>query len=412
MNYNIAFAKDVSKLCNTCIMYIILFITVLIYYQKSIPTPYWLLGIPLILVCYQFIQNYCFQPVIYILLHGIFWIPALLIPFSYVEYRYLFLGMLIFEGMNAIRVWKTDNNKTYDDIPLISFIVISLIYIVATHYHLDNFAQLIYYLGLGILLLHFIRSFITGITRLLTKSKEATSMPANQIISTSSFIFVFFLAIIVIAAIWLQHSNIDQLFTAIGEVIIRCLRFVLRLITYIATILKALFAKERQLEETEVAEEEMETALEELQEPSLLAKILDGIIIIAVVFVAIYIVYRLIMFFIKLFSKRYTQEADVVVQLSKPKETIQKTKTKRSILKSAQEFFKNDNATKVRRGYRLKIKGYKPAIFKTHDTPTEIAQRVELTYNEDIAELTHVYEKARYSDEEITFDDVQKGGLL
>lgn len=412
MNYNIAFARDVSKLCNACIIYIILFISVLIYYQKSIPTPYWLLGIPLVLVCYQLIQNYCFHPVIYILLHGIFWIPALLIPFSYVEYRYLFVGMLLFEGLNAIRVWRTDNNKTYENIPLVSLIIISLIYILATHYHLDTFAQLIYYLGLGTLLLHFIRSFITGLTRLLSKSKQATSMPATQIMSTSSFIFIFFLAIFVILAIWLQHSNVDQLFTAIGEILIRGIRFILRLITYIVTIVKALFAKERQLAETEAAEEEMETALEELQEPSLLAKILDGIIIILVVFIAIYIVYRLIMLLTKLFSKRYTQEANTVVQLSKPKETIQKTKAKRSLLQSAKEFFKNDNVAKVRRGYRLKIKGYKPVVFKTHDTPTEIAQRIELTYNEDITELTQVYEKARYSNEEITFDDVQKGGLL
>ena len=33
-------------------------------------------------------------------------------------------------------------------------------------------------------------------------------------------------------------------------------------------------------------------------------------------------------------------------------------------------------------------------------------------YDEDISELTEVYEKARYSNEDITYEDVQKGGIL
>lgn len=413
MKYNISFAKDISKLCNTCIAYIILFVTVLSSCQKSIPAPQWLLGIPLILICYQLIRNYCYHPVLYIFLHGIFWIPALLIPFPYIEYRYLFLVMLLFECCRAVYIWRTNTvSQTYKQAPWFLFTCVFLIYTHATSGNSDNFALLIYYLGLCVLLLHFIRFFITGLSGLIKKTEHATSLPMKKIMLTSLLIFLFFLIILTTLTVAIPYSNIDQTFSAIGEAFIRVIQLVIQFITYIVTILKALFSKDRRLEETAAAKEDVESAWRELQEPSLLSKIIEGILVIIVLSVFIYFVYHVIVWLLQTFTKRYTQDADTIVQLSKPRETIQETKEKTSVLKKVQDFFKNDNASKIRRGYRLRIKGYKPAIHQKQDTPTEIAQKIELIYNEDITELTQVYEKARYSNETITFEDVQKGGLL
>jgi len=412
MKYNISLLRDIGRLCTVCLGYIILFTTVLAIYQDTIPEPYWLIGIPVILIYNYLVQNYCFHPVLYILLHGLLWIPACMIPFSFVEYRYLFFALLFFENMHAIHIWKTNTVKPYDEIPWYLFIFICLIYAVAHIYHLDQFAILIYYLGLGILLLHFIRLFIGGLSRLLTKSEQATSMPANKIMLTNSLFFLFFLIMLVIIAIWVQHSSIDTLFAAIGEFLVKGIRFIIRLIAYISSITKALFAKDNPAQETEEAATGLEEALQEIQEPSLLAQIIDGIITIATIFILIYLAYRIILSLIRTFTKRYAQDTDVTVQLSKPKEVVRLPKEKSSLLKRLQEFFRNDNASKIRRAYRLKITSYKPIIFKKHDTPTDIAIRIYDTYDEDIDELTKVYEKARYSNEEITFDDVQKGGLL
>lgn len=411
MKYNISIAKDISNLCNTCLSYIILFITVLTIYEDGIPTPLWLLGIPFILICYQFIQNYCFHPILYILLHGIFWVPVYMIPFSYVEYRYLFFTLLFFEGANAIQIWRTNASKPYDEVPWQLLLCVSIIYAVANAYHLNQFALLTYYLGLAVLLLHFIRLFITGLTKLMTKSEQATSMPAKKIILTDALIFTFFLILLIVLVIWVQHSNVDQFFAALGQLLVKVIRFIIRTISYIATIISALFAKNRKMQ-AEEAQENVAAAWEELQEPSLLAKILDGIIMIAVIFILVYFVYRIIVALIKIFTKRYTQDTDIVVHLSKPREITKLPRENASLLQRVQELFKNDNASKIRRGYRLKVTSYKPAIFKSNDTPTDIATRIYDTYNEDVEELTEVYKKARYSNEEITFDDVQKGGLL
>lgn len=412
MKYNLSLATDISRLCASALGYIMLFVTILAIYQKSIPTPYCFLGIPFILIGCQLIQNFCFQPVLYIILHGTLWIPVFLIPFSHVEYRYLFLFVLLCESVKAIHVWKKGVSTLYEDVPWFLLACTCIFYAVACGYQIDTYALVIYYIGIGVLLLHFVRLFIAGLSKLVTKSAQATSAPITKIMSTSIFIFIFFSIILIILSILVQHNSVDTAFSALGEMLIRIIRFVIRTVTYIVTLISVLTSKNTLEAEMEEAEEEMEEVLQEIQDPSLLAQILHGCMIIVAVFVTIYLVYRILVVLIRIFSKSYTQDTEIVVETKKEKASKKLTNKKKSIIQRVQEFFKNDNATKIRRAYRLKITSYKPIIFKSNDTPTDIAARIYDIYDEDIEELTQVYEKARYSNEEITFDDVQKGGLL
>lgn len=413
MKFNLSLAKDICHACTSALGYIMLFLIVLLNNYKDIPAPYCLLGIPLILVGCQLIQYYCFHPVLYVLLHGALWIPVLLIPFSYVEYRYLLLFVLLCESAKAIQAWKTASSpKFYEGIPWVILTCTCIFYTIACGYKMGAYAFIIYYIGIGVLLLHFIQLFIAGLTKLVAKSKQATSVPTNKIMLTSGFIFILFAIIFVIASTFIHHSSVENAFSALGQMLIRIIRLITRTITYIVTLISVFFSKHSLNAEMEDAEQGMEEVLEEIQEPSLLAQILQGCIMIAAMFVAIYLVYRMLTAFVRIFSKRYVQDTDIVIEANKPKETTKKPKKKNSLVKRLQEFLRNDNASKIRRAYRLKVSSYKPVIFKKQDTPTDIAIRIDNTYNEDITELTEVYEKARYSNEEITFDDVQKGGLL
>ncbi len=412
MKSKLSLAKDISRLCASALGYVMLFITVFAIYQNSIPTPYWFLGIPVILMSCHFIQYYCYHPVLYILLHGVLWIPICIIPFSHVEYRYLFIFMLLCESVKAIQTWKTSQSTLYEDVPWFLLSCTCIFYIIACGYKMELYALVIYSLGIGVLLLHFIRLFIAGLTKLMTKSTQTTSIPVKKIMLTSVFIFIFFAVVLIISSILARHNSVDTAFSALGQLLIRVLRFVIRTITYIVTLISVLLSKHSLNAEMENAEQGLDEAFEELQEPSLLAQILDGCLMIAAMFAIIYLAYRLITALVRIFSKRYVQDTDIVKESEKPKEITKLPKKKNTIVKRLQEFFKKDNATKIRRAYRLKINSYKPVIFKKHDTPTDIAARIYNTYDEDIDELTKVYEKARYSNEEITFDDVQKGGLL
>lgn len=412
MKYKLSLATDISRLCASALGYIMLFITVFSIYQKSIPTPYCFWGIPLILIGCQIIQLYCFQPVLYILLHGVLWIPVFLIPFSHTEYRYLLLFVLLCESVKAIQAWKKGGSTLYEDVPWFLLAYTCIFYIIACGYNTETYALVIYYIGIGVLLLHFIQLFISGLRKLVAKSTQATSMPTKKIMLTNILIFIFFAIILIILSILVHHNSVDTAFSALGQILIRAIRLLIRTITYIVTLINVLFAKNSLDAEMTEAEQDMEEALKEIQEPSLLAQILHGCMMIATMFVTIYLIYRLITTLIRIFSKRYVKDTDVVTESEKPKEITKLPKKKISIIKRIQAFFKNDNASKIRRVYRLKITSYKPVIFKKCDTPTDIAVRIYDTYNEDIDELTEVYEKARYSNEEITFEDVQKGGLL
>lgn len=412
MKYNLSLAKDICHACTCALGYAMLFITVLLNNYKCIPTAYCLLGIPLILLGCQLIQYYCFQPVLYILLHGALWIPVIMIPFSYIEYRYLLLFVLLCESVKAVQAWKASRPTLYEDIPWFILTCTCLFYAIVCGYKMETYALIIYYIGIGVLLLYFIQLFIAGLTKLITKSTQATSVPTSKIMLTSVFIFIFFAIILVIASTCVHHNSVENAFSALGQLLIRIIRLITRTITYIVTLISVFFSKHSLNAEMEDAEQGMEEVLEEIQEPSLLAQILHGCIMIAAMFVAIYLVYRMLTAFIRIFSRRYAQDTDIVMKPSTPQETTKKPKNKDSFVKRLQDFFRNDNASKVRRAYRLKVSNYKPAIFKKQDTPTDIAIRIHNTYNEDIKELTEVYEKARYSNEEITFDDVQKGGLL
>lgn len=412
MKYKLSLATDISRLCASALGYIMLFITVLSIYQKSIPTPYCFLGIPLILIACHIIQHYCFHPVLYILFHGALWIPVCIIPFAYIEYRYLLLFMLLCESMKAIQVWKGNLPTLYEDVPWFLLVCTCIFYAIACVYKMEGYALVIYSIGIGVLLLHFIRLFIAGLTKLVTKSTQATSVPTKKIMLTSISIFSFFSIILIILSMLIRHSSVDTAFSALGQMLVRVIRLLIRTVTYIITVISVLTSKSSLSGEMEDAEQGMDEALQEIQEPSLLAQILDGCLMIAAIFAIIYLAYRFITALIRIFSQRYVQDTDIVIEQEQPQEITKLPKKKNSIIKRIQEFFKNDNATKIRRAYRLKINSYKPVVFQKQDTPTDIAVRIYDTYDEDIEELTQVYEKARYSNEEITFEDVQKGGLL
>lgn len=128
-----------------------------------------------------------------------------------------------------------------------------------------------------------------------------------------------------------------------------------------------------------------------------------------VMFLVIYAVYVILISLIRIFSKRYVKDTDVVKESKKVDETISIEKKKESMLNQLKSLLKNDNASKIRRAYRSKIDSYKPFVVKKYDTTDDIAKHIYCTYDEDLEVLTHVYQKARYSNEEITIEDVKMG---
>lgn len=74
--HNLTIYKNISRACTIGLSYLLVFITVLTIYEQQITKPHFLIGIPVLLVSYLLIERYCFQVVLYFLLHGFFWFQS------------------------------------------------------------------------------------------------------------------------------------------------------------------------------------------------------------------------------------------------------------------------------------------------------------------------------------------------
>ena len=74
------------------------------------------------------------------------------------------------------------------------------------------------------------------------------------------------------------------------------------------------------------------------------------------------------------------------------------------------ENFNLSNKKRIRKVYSKKIKEYKHKgiIVEKYFTPLEISNNVKTNMDNDIKEATEIYEKARYSQEECSKEDVER----
>lgn len=413
MKYNITLLKNIGRLLNTAFVYLIMFAVFLTIYDKHIVSPLYLLGIPIILISYLLIERYCYHPIPYILLHAIVLVPILMIHFPVMTYRYLYVVLFVAENIHGISIWKQNVDKAYNEAPWPLYIIIGTVYIVVTAYHMTGLSNLVYAASIALLIIHFFRLSLEGLGDTLNKTQNATSVPTNRIIATSFAMIIFISLAFFITATFARIFHLEQSMYALGDLFVKILKVLIHFLMYVIAAIRLLLTTENQSEEPEEPiDAELLESLEELQEPTLLAQILQTICVTLFWILVIYMLYRVLSYLIRLFFRRYAKDSDIIVTLHSNKDHI-KTKTKKtSVLEKLQQIFRTDNAMKIRHAYRLKIKTYPPELHPKNNTPKEIAGNILTEYEEDIGELTNIYEKARYSKEEITIEEVRQGGVI
>lgn len=412
MKYNITLLKNIGRLINTACVYLILFGVFLTIYDEGIVYPLYLLGIPVVLISYLLIERYCYHPIPYVLLHAAFLAPILMIHFPVMTYRYLYLVLFIAENIHGVFIWKQNVEKPYKEAPWASYIVIGMIYIIVTAYHMTDLSNLLYAASIFMLIVHFFRLSLEGLGNTLVKTQNATSVPTNRIIATSFAMIIFISLGFFITAIFVRIFHLEQSVYALGDFLVKILKVFIHFIMYVLAIIRLLLSQENHLEEEEPIENGLLESLEELQEPTLLAQILQTICVTAFWLIIIYLLYRVLSYLIRLFFNRYAKDSDIIVTLHSYKDHTKSKTEKHSVLEKLKEILRTDNAMKLRHAYRLKVKSYPPELYPKSNTPKEIADNILEAYDEDIKELTSLYEKARYSNEEITTDEVKQGGVI
>lgn len=416
MQYNISAIQQVNRFLTHCIMYFIIFATVLILYDNGNLKFYRLIGIPAILIFYFFIERYIFNGFLYLLLHGIVLIPVLLIPFPSKAYTLLYCILIVVECIHGEYIWKHNMDAVYGGAPWEFYLFAAFISLVAKAYHYDRITDIVFYCGILLLILHFIQLYMEGLRTVLQKSGHATSLPAKKMIFFSSLMVSFIILVFLISCIYSQKYDIDSSVAIFGKWLGTVILAIIKWILYLFTLIRAYFAKNRQLQNLAQRQGDYQNTFgavaDSLTNPTLIEHIIYGILAICVYALILYILYRIFKSIYKTYSKRYITDSDTITPITPQKEQAKKIRHPKNRISHLRENLSGDNRIKLRNIYRLFIRRHKKYEHKSSNTVTDIQNDIKELYSEDISQLSALYEKARYSSHAITNEDVQKGGSL
>lgn len=410
--HNLTIYKNISRACTIGLSYLLVFITVLTIYEQQITQPHFLIGIPVLLVSYLLIERYCFQVVLYFLLHGIFLVPILWIPYPNMCYKILYILFFFFEFSHACYIWRTGSDPAYNELPWFLFLFVAVLYIAGRMLHQNTFADYVYYIGLALILLHFVRYFIYGSTLMFQEAERTTSMPTRKIMMTNFALLGMLLLGFLLLGITIRFLHLDQFLFTIGDVLVTLFCVFIRFLLYLIALLRMFLSSDKAGTEPVAEAEDLQQAVQQIPKTPIWVEIITVLLQIALILFAIFILYRIIRFAIRSLLARYTSDSDIIVPLNDKIEKVKQCEPKVSLVQKAKEIFDSSYRAKIRRFYRIRIRQSRELSIRKNDTPSDIARQMRKVYDEDIDSLTEVYEKARYSNREITIDDAKKGGIL
>ncbi len=410
--HNLTIYKNISRACTIGLSYLLVFITVLTIYEQQITKPHFLIGIPVLLVSYLLIERYCFQVVLYFLLHGIFLVPILWIPYPNMCYKILYILFFFFEFSHACYIWRTGSDPAYNELPWFLFLFVAVLYIAGRMLHQNTFADYVYYIGLALILLHFVRYFIYGSTLMFQEAERTTSMPTRKIMLTNFALLGMLLLGFLLLGITIRFLHLDQFLFTIGDVLVTLFCVFIRFLLYLIALLRMFLSSDKAGTEPVAEAEDLQQAVQQIPKTPIWVEIITVLLQIALILFAIFILYRIIRFAIRSLLARYTSDSDIIVPLNDKIEKVEQREPKVSLVQKAKEIFDSSYRAKIRRFYRIRIRQRRELSIRKNDTPSDIARQMRKVYDEDIDSLTEVYEKARYSNCEITIDDAKKGGIL
>lgn len=410
--HNLTIYKNISRACTIGLSYLLVFITVLTIYEQQITKPHFLIGIPVLLVSYLLIERYCFQVVLYFLLHGIFLVPILWIPYPNMCYKILYILFFFFEFSHACYIWRTGSDPAYNELPWFLFLFVAVLYIAGRMLHQNTFADYVYYIGLALILLHFVRYFIYGSTLMFQEAERTTSMPTRKIMLTNFALLGMLLLGFLLLGITIRFLHLDQFLFTIGDVLVTLFCVFIRFLLYLIALLRMFLSSDKAGTEPVAEAEDLQQAVQQIPKTPIWVEIITVLLQIALILFAIFILYRIIRFAIRSLLARYTSDSDIIVPLNDKIEKVKQCEPKVSLVQKAKEIFDSSYQAKIRRFYRIRIRQSRELSIRKNDTPSDIARQMRKVYDEDIDSLTEVYEKARYSNREITIDDAKKGGIL
>ena len=253
------------------------------------------------------------------------------------------------------------------------------------------------------IVLYFIDMHSKNINSTLNNVNEMLNQPAQKIRKFNNKILVYFMIGTAIFVVLALIFKVDRAIVAMGQLILMIIRFLVSLIP----------KKEPEPGDSTIEEEVIQNNNEDMgelpaAEASPFWEFLEIIMTVAVfVFLICLIIYGLYRFYKWFYSRQLdVVTADEFEETSVYMEKQEKVERKKETL---WERLRLSNEKKVRRIYKKRLDApmKKQELIKISDAPGEILEKMP---SEELAALTKVYEKARYSQEPVSKEELKSVG--
>lgn len=279
------------------------------------------------------------------------------------------------------------------------------------------FGQFFFFFTIAFGLLYIVNRHLINLYYYLKKHEDKANIPLKQINKSNNIFVAVFLVLCCIVMAIFTKLPIGGLLRGIGIILRNFLRFLFMRIGNSPT---------EQTEEVQPQEETMLQYLGDIETPEPSAfwlKFSQGLMYVSyVIFIVLFIaliVYGLYRIYRMYYQKKVIISGDEKVEVISPftKNDLGFFGNRRSIRKSLRNLFVGSNNDRIRKQYlkavqkhaepEKELKYFMPTELSGYAVLTDNKQMEESNKNAKVAVLTNIYEKARYSNEECSKEEVQ-----
>ncbi len=364
-----------------------------------------------IVICDYFSRRYISNLIIFTLVHLGFIVLTLIIPHNTMDKVLLTTVAAAFFIM-GISFWKKEEDSTKNiiiEVPLGLIIFFIFSYVHSSISFSKELAIYSYISGIAYFILFYIREYIEKFLSLPAGSEKNTKEILNTFSTNFSLIILFNLIIVSLICI--------SSFIYSGTLLNKIWLVFQRLFRRIFSVFKngdGVISEELPTEATDIGSQIEETTAPPVPDmpvhsSKLLATLFD--ITVVIIFIAIFaVIIYLLYSFVKNHINRHIKTDDIVQKINKEEKTDKPVKEKK---KHSFSIFMS-NRDKIRKIYAGRVdsyvKTYPDIVVRKSHTPGEIKHNIKKAVSDTDGRfdtLTNIYEKARYSDKEITKEDME-----
>ncbi|MGN0298093.1 MAG: DUF4129 domain-containing protein [Lachnospiraceae bacterium] len=324
------------------------------------------------------------------------------VPNVYYQYLFLISSVVVFFIYLVARV--REEESFFEKPHYLCMIVFFIIYVLGLYMQRENVREFVYRSAFLYMMCYAVYVNQVNFLHYLSLNKETSNFPLQQMTMVNNVMLGLFLLILMLAMIFLPASGLDKLLMQFGSLLLAGIRYLVGLLS------KESEPQGEQIEETAASNETGLEGLGEQEPPPAWAEVLSNLItslIVIAFFVAVvggilYGSYRLYKAFDQKLSDRNGDKREFLPTQTKSEWAFDGQSD--FLFKKKTLWFDFSVTASIRRLWVKGLKSHNRDKIEDTFTPRELHDATEW----DSREAHFLYEKARYSNEELTKEDLEQ----